>query len=327
MKGKQVIGRFRNRTNTRSIGNRYRNRMRKKNGSENPRLYEFIRRYEDEILELKKPSTITSWRKYYQDVIEAFGFIHMQDLDRQVLQPYFTALGKRLSPASVKSRWVALAAVLNYAVEEGIIDDYPRPTLPKIYRTTQQWLSIDEMRKLLANCTGRLHTFIMLLCETGCRVGEALGLQGGDLDEDGLNLSIKRTIYDGRPNQPKTESSIRTIAISEKLCYALKSLKHPSDSSVYLFRTSLGNPWRPSYVTRKLNHLYDRLKMQRKGFHAFRRGNITHLVLNLEIPESIVGGRVGHLSNGMTLGVYVQRIQGLDKKWIDTIADSLYEEE
>jgi len=322
-----MIGRFRNKQNTVTIGNRYRSRMKRKNGGPNPYVYQFIRRYEDEVLELKKPSTVNLWRKYYQEMIQVFGFVRMQELDRQVLQPYFTALSKRLAPSSVKGQWVALCAVLNYATEEGLIDEYPRVNLPKIYRTPQDYWDISDMRKMIQHTTGKLHTFIILLSETGCRVGEALGLQGADIDEVNKNLSIKRTIYDGRPNAPKTESSYRQLAISDKLCYALCSLKHPSKPESYLFRTSLGNPWRPSFILRKMNKLYDRLHMPHKGFHAFRRGNITHLHYNLEIPEKIIGQRVGHLSSGMTLGVYVQPMIGRDKKWIEKIAESLYEEE
>jgi integrase len=308
-----------------SIGTRVRGRMKRQIGTTPLYFYQVVRLYEDQILELKKPSTQKSWRAYLQEMIEDLGYLKMDKLSSQAIQAYFTKLSKRISGASVVTHWTALSAVLRYAVNEGYIDGFSRPVLPKVYKNSQQWWNIDQMRLMIEKSTGRLRVFLMLLTETGCRIGEALGLQTADLNIPDLTLSIKRTVYDGRPNAPKTQSSLRTLAISEELCYALRSLINPAKVDAYIFRTAVGHPWRPSTILGWLNPLYDRLGLQRKGFHAFRRGNITHLIMNLEMPESVVGQRVGHLSEGMTLGVYVQKIEGLDKKWIKKIAESIYE--
>lgn len=311
------------RPNAFSIGTRVRGRMKRRVG-ENPYFYQVVRLYEDQILDLKKPSTQKCWRSYLQEMIENFGYLKMTDLDRQTIQMYFTKLSKRISGASIVPHWTALAAVLRYAVDEGYIEGFSKPVLPKIYKNSQQWWNIDQMRLMIEKSTGRLRVFLMLLTETGCRLGEALGLQTADLNIESRTLSIKRTVYNGRPNAPKTNSSIRSLAISEQLCYALQSLLNLAKTDAYIFRTNISNPWRPSYVLNHLYPLYEKLGLPKKGFHAFRRGNITHLIMNLEIPESVVGQRVGHLSEGMTLGVYVQRIEGLDKKWIKKIAESIY---
>lgn len=309
-----------------SIGSRVRSRMKRRIGA-SPYFYQVVRLFEDQILELKKPSTQKCWRKYLQAMIEDFGYVRMDALNSQTVQMYFTKLSKRVSGASVRPHWTALAAVLKYAVGEGYIDGFSKPVLPKMYRNTQDWWSIEQMRLILGKATGRLRVFLMLLIETGCRRGEALGLQTADLNTEKLTLSVERTIFDGAPNPPKTQSSIRTIAISSQLCYALRSLSNPSKPNAYIFRTKDGNPWSPSYIWRRLGMFYDKHGLEKKGFHAFRRGNITHLIMNLEIPESVVGQRVGHLSEGMTLGVYVQKIEGLDKKWIERIAESIYGKE
>lgn len=316
------FGRY-NPEKTARIGRRVRNRIKRRVGS-NPYVWEFIRRYQDEIGSLKKPSTQKMWDHCFNEMIRDFGYLKVTELDRQTIQVFFTKLSKRIGAASVHRYWIALCGVLRYAVEEGIIEDFPRPRLPRVYRNSQEWWTIEEMRVMIEGTTSRIKVFIMLLTETGCRIGEALGLQTGDVDCNAKTLSIKRTLFEGRPNEPKTNSSLRTLAISDELCYALSTQMHAAKPQAYIFRDEEGNPWSVSYVTRRMNQVFHRLKLPRKGFHAFRRGNITHLVLNLEIPESIVGQRVGHLSGGMTLGVYVQMSKGLDKKWIGRIAESIY---
>lgn len=316
------FGRFKH-ENVRGIGPRVFRRMKRKHGDA-VYVYQVIREYENLILPLKKPSVQYHWKVVFQKMIESFGYMKIESLDRITLQEYFTELSRDHAPSTVKMEWSALSVVLGYAVQEGYIETFPRPKLPRLYRGQQQWWDIDQMRAMIRHSTGRLRIFLMLLIETGCRAGEALGIQTSDLNVDKKELSINRTIFHLLPNAPKTESSIRTFAVSEQLCCALNDIAYKGKPDAYIFRDPDGRPWRPCKIMKQLNVLYKRLEYPHKGFHAFRRGNITHLVLNLEIPESIVGARVGHLSNGMTLGVYVQRIKGLDKKWISRITESIY---
>jgi integrase len=309
------------------IGHRVRQREARKMG-EDPIFHDFVKkRFISEILDLKKPSTRSNWIQSYEEMILDFGYIKMSKLSQRDIQLYFTKLSKRVGPASVRSQWTALNAVLKYAQSEGLYGDYSKPALPKMVRPKQDWLTMDDMRKLIGTATGRFRVFLMLLVETGCRIGEALGLQTQDLDVETKTLYINRTMYFHVPNSPKTESSKRSIAISDKLCYALDSIRLKAEPETYIFRTSLKTPWLASNAGVKLRKALDKAKIKRVGFHALRRGNITHLILHLEIPQSIVGQRVGHLSQGMTLGVYVQHVEGIDRKWVPKIAEAVYGKE
>jgi integrase len=310
--------------NTLRIGHRVRQREAKRIGDD-PIFHDFVyKRFIPEILELKKPSTQHGWQICYKEMIDDFGYMKMSKITRQTLQLYFTKISKRLSPSTVHGHWTALNAVLKYAQSEGLIGDYIRPVLPKRIRPKQDWLTMEDMKKLIATATGKFRVFLMLLVETGCRIGEALGLQTRDLDVENKTIRIDRTIFHHKPNSPKTESSKRTIAISDELCYALDSLRVKAEPELYIFRTRFKGPLMAGVQGVKLQAVCDKANVKRVGFHALRRGNITHLILQMEIPESIVGQRVGHLSGGMTLGVYVQHIEGIDKKWVSKIAEAVY---
>jgi len=65
-------------------------------------------------------------------------------------------------------------------------------------------------------------------------------------------------------------------------------------------------------------------KVEYKSPHAFRRGNITALLIDLGLPERVVGARTGQLSQGQLLGVYCQAAEGVDKKYVPKIAELLY---
>ena len=167
---------------------------------------------------------------------------------------------------------------------------------------------------------------IMLLAETGCRIGEALALTLSDLGDH--TISITKTLINGRvQDSPKTDSSIRIVCISERLSYALLMLCSGPDD--FLFHRPKGEPWYCSGLKKSLEPVYHNAQVQYKGFHAFRRANITHLINDLMMPERIVGMRVGHLSSAssMTLSVYVQTATGTDKIWMPKIEKLLYEGE
>ena len=306
------------------IGRRVRTRIERREAGPNPYFYQLVNQYQDAILELKKPSTRDAWRRVYRLMMDEFGAVKVDKLDRKIVQMYFTGLSKKMGAASVQTHWVALSALLNYARREGIIEWFSKPELPKKYRNQQQWVNLEQMHALLDHSFGREHLFIMVLAETGCRMGEALGLQTQDINLAAKQMSVLRTIYRGKPNAPKTESSVRTFAISDELCQHFESLLYKSPRG-YVFSVDGTHPW-ADYRAR-FHKLCDKAGVSRVGLHALRRGNITHLVSELGMPESIVGQRVGHLSEGMTLGVYVQRQSGLDKKWIGKIAEALYRRE
>ena len=67
--------------------------------------------------------------------------------------------------------------------------------LPKMVKTQQDWLTLEQMQKLLRGCSDVNKPLVALLCETGLRIGEALGLQTGDIN--GQTLTVRRSIYSG----------------------------------------------------------------------------------------------------------------------------------
>lgn len=303
------------------VGRRY---QRKKTVIADPFFWQFVNRFQEEVYDLHKISTYNSAKSVFRILNLEFGHKKLSQITSRDVQVFVTQLSKTSAPSTVRKYWSVLSSLLQYASAEGLMEEIRKPKLPRNRRPKQDWFTLPQLRELIERSNGPIHILIMLLAETGCRIGEALALQTRHLDVEKQQLRIEQNVYAGQIQTPKTESSYRTVALSAQLCYVLNELRVKSDPAMFVFRTKQSNPWTQGTAYYRINKLLERIGLPKYGEHAFRRGNITFLINILEMPERIVGQRVGHLSDGMTLGVYVQPQEGLDRKWIGKIAEALY---
>jgi len=132
-----------------------------------------------------------------------------------------------------------------------------------------------------------------LLAGTGLRIGEALALKRGDLSPDCQVLSVQRSIWHGREQEPKTPAAIRMIDIPESLAAVL--LECVADKSGYLFTTRNGS--RPLAQRNVHRALHD--SGAKAGFHAFRRFR-TQELRRARVPEDLIGFWLGHARRTVT---------------------------
>ncbi len=276
--------------------------------------------YKNTVLSMKRYSTIKTYNSVFIGLVEEFGHLKLSQITKDHIQQYVSKLNQNVSPRTVKEYYGLFKRVMEWADEDWVAPR--RIALPRKRRIQQDFYTVAEMRTLIMAASGPFKVLLMLLSETGCRIGEALALQTRDLVGD--TLKIDRCVVAGWvEDSPKTDSSIRTICISKELAFALKNICIHGEKS-FIFRTTTGRPmWRQD-VDIRLQKMCASLGMGYKSCHAFRRGNITFLINDLMVPERIVGARVGHESEGMTLGVYCQTSTGKDREWVDKIREVLY---
>ena len=281
----------------------------------------YTKQYEELVLPLKKRATQATFSSHLRALRGAFGSVELAGLEYGPVQRYFTGLAAAQKPKSVANRWATMHLVLRQAQREGLITKIPEPVLPKNGRSEQEWLTIAQMRAILTAAGDP--ALYWLLCETGMRIGEALGLQPADLNPEKQLLKIERSIFNGVPGAPKTSSAYRTIAVSRRLrdLLAERNLDCPPGSSI--FHTSTGRPLWPSTAVGDLHADCKKVGITPVGFHAFRRGHVTHCSQILGMPEAILAYRVGHKPPGITLGVYNQPMVGVDTEWAEKMAEAL----
>lgn len=272
--------------------------------------------YKNEVLSLRKLASYKSYCRHIDKLVEHFGHVRIGDITKQDIQKYIVKVSQQSGVETMRHHLTVFKGIMEYADENW---DMPtRLKKPKKSKPKQEVYSFEEVRKLLYHSAGLTKVLIMLLAETGLRLGEALALQPGDI-EDGM-ISVTKNVYEGSlQDTPKTQSSVRKLCISNTLQKELRGLK-----GKFVFQGSNGRPLWPQQLTYELQTICKNAGVKYKAFHSFRRGNITELINILLIPERIVGMRVGHLSEGMTLGVYCKATEGQDKLWIEKIEAHLY---
>jgi integrase/recombinase XerD len=77
----------------------------------------------------------------------------------------------------------------------------------------------------------RLHLLVMILFDTGCRISEALGIRGSDIDMENLLITLH-----GKGDKD------RKVPMSFELRKAI--FKYQGDNAGRLFSTSTGSPWK-----------------------------------------------------------------------------------
>ena len=130
-------------------------------------------------------------------------------LSQRTVQIIHTTLHKALKQAV---RWSLIPRNVTEAV------DPPRPSAREI-----RPLGVEQVKKLLVAAKGdRLEALYVLAVSTGMRQGELLGLKWEDVDLKEGVLSVRRTVFNGAVNAPKTARSNRSVRLTNEAIRALK---------------------------------------------------------------------------------------------------------
>src|SRR6185312_6359417 len=264
----------------------------------------FADRWQDTILPLKKPATVVTFRSHLGLFrASALGEMPLASIDTPSVQAVLTAQAARVSPRTVRNRWVTLHTVLAAAQREKLLAEIPKPVLPRSRRRPEQpSLEPAAMRDAIRKLEGQYKVLYAVLAETGVRIGEALAIWPSAIDLKRRTLTVERALFNGRVGECKTVSSYRKLCLSEGLCGLLEPLVQKTDEGKTIFQTSRGTPLWPAWIRR----VVDPLLGAEYPFHAFRRGNISLLHKHIGVPQAILARRVGHTLEDITLGVYCQ---------------------
>lgn len=184
--------------------------------------------------------------------------------------------------------------VLAAAVDEEGEQIYPRKwnhdfiQLPVVRKDKQRRPAVTEadLAEILSNVKKRKYAVLFaLLAGTGLRIGEALALRSTDFGPDCRVLQVRRSLWRGQEQEPKTSNSVRLVDIPEVLASELRD--YISGVNGYLFATEQGKPLQQRNVLRILH------SVKRVGFHAFRRFRLTWLRKN-GAPKDLERFWMGH---------------------------------
>jgi integrase len=154
-------------------------------------------------------------------------------------------------------------------------------------------------------------TIVKTALLSGLRRGELFALQWSDIDTgtgEGGALHVRRRIYQGTIDTPKTEESDRVVDVPQRLLdeLAIYAVTYPAIGEGYIFRTTQGTPLDgDNWHHRRLVPLLEAagLRLPRAGLHSLRH---TYVSLLAEQGEDIhyIARQVGHSSTRLTQDIY-----------------------
>ena len=263
-----------------------------------------------------KPATICGWRHALDKwILPTIGDHPLSEVSNAALKLLIeTMAAGGLAAKTIVSYSLVVKLVAASAVDSEGEQIYPRKWnhdfvgMPIVQKEKQPRPTVTEaeVATILANAPERYAVFFALLAGTGLRIGEALALTRNDFSPDCKVLFVKRSIWHGHEQEPKTPAAIRVIDIPESLASILRW--YVADKSGYLLATRKGN--RPLAQRNVLRALHN--TGVRAGFHALRRFR-TQVLRRARVPEDLIRLWLGHAPGSVT-DLYAHGLQE-DLSW------------
>ena len=266
--------------------------------------------------------------------IDIMQFYNLLDEDTQIVRKKNNNGKKTRKPLSKKTileHHRLLHAMLTKAVYWQMIVNNPaeRVQPPKTRKPKRRYYDNEQSKALVSNLMEltedqiKYKVAILLTIFTGVRLGELMGLEWQDVDFKTGIVSINRSsqyladkgVY---TKTPKTESSIREVAIPDFVVSLLEEYKlwYDEQKSFYgelwtnsdrLFVQSDGKPMHPSTISKWFVKFVKDIGLPIINFHGLRHTNAT-LLISQNIDVAVVAARLGHAQITTTFNFYVHPI-------------------
>ena len=263
---------------------------------------------------------------------DIFADLKLEEITTEELQDYVDDWQKQFSSNTIKSYITLIMSVLKkngFRIDSPKIKNY---TPKKIFYSNEE---IDKISQYFIKSSKIKHNHlaIPIAMYTGLRIGEILALQWLDVDLSRKLISVSKNAEHifGKGSilqTPKTESSIREVAIPNQLYDILIKFAPQKDEEWDNFVTS-NRPKPQEYRTalRSAERLLAKIGVEYKGFHSFRHSYATKM-LESGVNTKVVSDLLGHSNISTTLNIYSHTSNDLKKECVDKVfKDDNYEKE
>lgn len=216
------------------------------------------------------------------------------DIDLSFVDAYRAELARQgRAQKTLLNQTVIIRQLINFALQRQMIRKDPLQGLKlrKVKSRPQPCWSRDEVKRIIAAASGVYHDTMLLLAETGMRVGEAKWLTWDDIDFVNGVILI-RPKDDWRPKSGDQRSVPMSPAVKSLLAQRSRQgrwvlvakKKRESDDD--------------RQIAERLLLVYLKRLLQKMGLaghvHTFRHSFISHAIIS-GIPEAVVRQWVGHV--------------------------------
>ena len=289
---------------------------------------EFLERWKTEILTKQKPSSVRAVKSHLRCyILPQLGKLRLEHFGVENQQTFIGRIAERgVSRKTVLNVLGTLASILSTARNWGYncqqIDLEKLKLPPRGARYEAPHFTVEQLRKILSIAEEPWRTLYCILSLDGLRAGEALGLQWGDIDLDRKLLHVRRSVWYGKIQTAKSETSETVLPIPTALVTILKEYRaqwQPNPQG-FLFVTRNGRPPSSNKVVEyHLWSILDALGIPRCGLHAFRH---THAALLLDsgATPKVAQRQLRHSDARTTLEIYGHVVGDADREAVEKVA-------
>lgn len=254
-----------------------------------------------------KPATTKSWDNCINKWLNPhIGAAPLSGVNNPLLRELVSKMDDAGLSAKSIHNYIQLAKmVVASAVNEHGEEIYPRKwnhefmDLPLVKNQRTPTFSADEVTMIVAAAQGQYRVLYAFLAGTGLRIGEAMGLEVSDISADGLMVTIRQSVWNGKTQAPKTPSALREVDLHSSLAAMLKAFIGERKSGFVFQYAGRAIVSQSSILKRSLHPILKQIGKKNAGFHSFRRYRVTHLRKN-RVPEDLLRFWIGHAAKSVT---------------------------
>ncbi len=212
-----------------------------------------------------------------------------------------------LAKKTVATQLLVLNLIFKYAILYDYVEENPCEHVepPKnLKKTKRNMPSEEDIEKIIEHVDDDpFGLFAYFLYYTGCRFGEALAIQGGDIDIESGEVRITKSVYfdDGaKVKTPKTESGTRTVPLLDCLKEKLPHLEN--DEYLFSHLEDRSEPYTQSRIFTQWKKYRERLEIDCTP-HQLRHAYAT-LLYDAGLTTKDAQTILGHATIEMTADIY-----------------------
>ena len=288
-------------------------------------------------LNFKRNSIKISTYSKYSYTINKYLLPEFKDKSLSKLKYYdfnefVTKLRKTLSPKTTRDILAVLKSILYYAEDEyEVIFKKKKIVTPRVYKKNLVILSKKERKALEKRCIedqSFMGLGIILAMNTGMRIGEICALRWKNIDLEKrlifVNYTLQR-IYDSEKrktriilDEPKTQTSIRTIPISNKMYELLSPIKKTYKEDAFFLTGDVNTCIEPRRLQYAFKQMLSNTRMRKYKFHILRHTFATECI-EVGMDVKSLSEILGHSNVNITLNRYVHSSYRVKKKFLEKL--------
>lgn len=288
------------------------------------------------LIDIQKEVRSNTYRSYYGNMVNHIipyfekNKVMLQSLKPYHLENYYISklrddsklnLSGALSPTTIKHHHQNISKALADACRRGLLYYNPASVAktPKAEKFRSEFLNPRQIAEMLTLFKGNVVELPVMLCAVyGFRRSEVLGLKWSKVDFDKKTITIAETLQQNTggnyTDKPKTESSYRTLPMTDSVYSVLKSHKRLQDErralmgnyyvcNDYVCTWSNGEVITPNYLTRTFHSVICKSNLPNIRLHDLRHSVASNLISR---GVSIVDVQewLGHANASTTLDIY-----------------------